>query len=289
MPPEACAFCRGLVTGRNQTREYGADEADANDQRAEISNVIPAQAGIQDLLDAPLPEEDETLLRRNPELNLKASRKDCPPPEPEKEDEMRTKLKCPRGDHETDRFKTNGDPAICSKCHNQAISKGQKERIEKKGNPPPRKRLTAGLTACEEIDMFVRDCCVIDAGAREKASDLFEHYGAWAWSQGLSSMAQPRFARCLHERKFSRLKAGGAVYFIGLQLQPAGGTTPQYRTPRDTVTGTDIFHDAMKELQARFDQALEKARQIRETMVRIHETTGVEWAIPKFPLAETEL
>jgi hypothetical protein len=52
LPPEACAFCRGLVTGRNQTRIYGAGEAETPEPE------VPPRVWNQEM--------DDTVLNSNP-------------------------------------------------------------------------------------------------------------------------------------------------------------------------------------------------------------------------------
>lgn len=70
------------------------------------------------------------------------------------------------------------------------------------------------------IAAFVDECCVSQAGARVKASELYKVYAEWATAAGEHPLSNRRFGQAVTERGFEKLRSNGMWYCgVGLRAE----------------------------------------------------------------------
>ena len=79
----------------------------------------------------------------------------------------------------------------------------------------------AYLEAEDSLAAWSDECCVHDANAWEKASDLFASWTAWAAKAGEHAGSQKRFSERLEARGIEPLRKHDGRGFIGLRLRSA--------------------------------------------------------------------
>jgi putative DNA primase/helicase len=88
-------------------------------------------------------------------------------------------------------------------------------------NPPEAIRAaTNAYRECEDfIAGFIEECCTVEAGARESATDLYAAYKHWTEIGGESLQSQKAFAERLIEKGFERVKSSGYKFYVGIKLK----------------------------------------------------------------------
>lgn len=154
-PELACGICRGEVTRENQTREYGGGPAGGSiGMRSYLSSSRKLPADSVEVIDDGAPRHS----RRAPTAEEMRETVEEPrflPVHPDEEEEEAMsdgdKPGCPRCHGETTAVLRNGNPGVCAKCRNKAVSKAMQARINKSRLVEPKPENIAELDTKEPL------------------------------------------------------------------------------------------------------------------------------------------